>query len=304
MRRMLLSAIICMTVMNMGFAQMMSPTPAKIMVTVYDEAGRLIQQDNLNDAAANSFDLTTYLESFDAYARVTVYGHYMDKKEANTIMFDSDKEDIDIQSDLCIVKETTLKPIIGVKVQSTENFDGVIVEKIMDLYDSSVSDFKIGDVIHSVNDINVSTYCDLRAAVCGMKVGQKVPAVVNRKGITETKMVTIGGHIRNQISYDVCSNIEAEAIEARDLENIFEVNVFPNPTRDMAHFSLESGNASPVSIHITDMDGQLIYHKDYQDFSGRINDVFQFQDAAPGTYIIRATQDNSVSRKKILYLGK
>ncbi len=75
-----------------------------------------------------------------------------------------------------------------------------------------------------------------------------------------------------------------------------QCNIYPNPTRDI--ITIETDRFDKYSIHITSMNGQLIYDNEMEGTSHQV-DLSSFQ---KGVYFITVGSNKNVTTKKIIKL--
>lgn len=80
----------------------------------------------------------------------------------------------------------------------------------------------------------------------------------------------------------------------------FDVNVFPNPTNDIAYIALELDEAAPVSMDIMTITGSIVKSNNYGTMSGAQSFVFNGANLEAGIYFVRITVGNQVVTKRIV----
>jgi hypothetical protein len=84
--------------------------------------------------------------------------------------------------------------------------------------------------------------------------------------------------------------LEAEEMNAEEIlnENIFKINVYPNPFNQQATLFIQSSNNNKAQVQIFDMVGNLVWN---EQVNTNIN-VSIGNDFATGTYIVKVLNEN------------
>lgn len=89
------------------------------------------------------------------------------------------------------------RPLLGVTLQDTDN--GVTVIDVLDGSAAADANLQAGDVITAINDTDVATVADAKAAIAALSVGDEVTIAITRDGEATTVTATLGAQTRAQI---------------------------------------------------------------------------------------------------------
>lgn len=236
------------------------------------------------------FDLSSYITENATEGVVTAYGTYVVNGEQTTVAFSSKqyKDETSIQS-YCRVVEFGLKPILGVGVESTKNLTGVLVKRLVTNSAAESLGIEIGDVILSVNDQEVNSWCDLTSIISQTTVGQIVPVEYRKDGLVISKTTVIGGKTIEKVTFEPC--LESDDNNESQLTNSgvnpasgIEMSVYPNPTQHVANVRYTSESNDPVKFFVIAMDGSIINSEQFQVINGDLFISYNFQENHTGAY--------------------
>jgi photosystem II stability/assembly factor-like uncharacterized protein len=78
-----------------------------------------------------------------------------------------------------------------------------------------------------------------------------------------------------------------------------DVNVYPNPSNGLVHFSVNGPNKSDISIKVFDMVGKVVFNENMN-----VNDLnstsFDFTNYAKGMYMVQITSGNDIKTQKLV----
>lgn len=85
--------------------------------------------------------------------------------------------------------------------------------------------------------------------------------------------------------------------DVEDLANVFEVNLYPNPTNGQVNLEVENNNFSGVQVLVYSSAGEMVFHKEYQ-YGELIR--FDMSGNSSGMYFVRIKTDDSEITKKLI----
>jgi hypothetical protein len=80
---------------------------------------------------------------------------------------------------------------------------------------------------------------------------------------------------------------------------INDFSMFPNPASDIVQIDF-SGRKASTKVFISNLNGQLIYSKNLEDFSGQENLSVQLQSYPAGIYVITIAQNDETFIRKLV----
>lgn len=102
---------------------------------------------------------------------------------------------------------------------------------------------------------------------------------------------------------DTCLVVSSVDIGKVEIQSIQDVNVYPNPTRDITKFEYSISNPASVKLILTDLKGNVI--NDFNTFHkipGKYFQSIDLKELPNGTYFLSLFIDNKLLTKKVLIL--
>ena len=83
------------------------------------------------------------------------------------------------------------------------------------------------------------------------------------------------------------------------VENKFQI--YPNPSGDVFNVFYQSPPTNtPIRLSVKNISGQIIFSKEYQNFTGEIKDTIDLNSKAKGIYFVEMINGEMVETKKIV----
>jgi hypothetical protein len=82
--------------------------------------------------------------------------------------------------------------------------------------------------------------------------------------------------------------------------SITNLDVYPNPTRDIFNVSFVSDEIQTLSIRVLNIVGEVIYEESLDQFVGDYTKQISIGDNARGVYFLEITDNHSITNKKII----
>jgi len=190
-------------------------------------------------------------------------------------------------------------PFLGIGAEPTNDFTGVIVDRIIEGSTAADSDLESGDVITAIENIDISTACELTGVVNEQSVDDYVAVDFIRDGKPNRIFLSMGYRIRKNITWVPCCEQAIEEVPVQTFENI-SLAVFPNPTAGITQFNFTSTSLTTAELALTDMAGQLILQKKVFPADGQLNDYLDLSKIASGVYLLNIKQDGKIVSEKIV----
>jgi len=85
-----------------------------------------------------------------------------------------------------------------------------------------------------------------------------------------------------------------------DFNLINEINIYPNPSRDIFKISLKSLKKQDISISIFSLLGEQVYYKFINDITGKFTTSFDLNRFGKAVYLLEIKTDQFIVNKKII----
>jgi len=105
-----------------------------------------------------------------------------------------------------------------------------------------------------------------------------------------------------EISSDDLSSVNANANPKLKPSNdlfIDQISFFPNPNDGLLNLSFTTADQAPVYIHVYDVNGQIVYMEELNEFSGTYSNQIDISEQPSGTYFLQIVQGQKSYSKKI-----
>lgn len=299
---------LCSILLFLGLSQAGAQSQAMsnvITINHFNADGKIILTQVLEDEQARAFDLKKHLINHADVDRISVQGTTNTASEVEYTRFSGHPSDLPVNFDICEQETTSLRPLFGLSAHSTEAFDGVMVDKVVAYSPASQLGLREGDIIYTFNQVPIHTFCDLGRQVSQCSVGQAVEVTIAKGGepaINET--VTIGGQVVLNTKYTICNPSQAPSIKTLDSTTALDIHmqVYPNPTTDIAHIKYTSNIDEPVNVYILDQTGKVLSSEQFAIFTGSMHTQFNFNQVSPGTYLVLIEQGNQVTQERVMMI--
>jgi len=305
MKDVFMCAIVFLFLSSICSAQSTINTYQVLTLRVYDQNDKVLHKEVLENEAAANFDIPAYIREKKEETRITIKGDYRSDHELNVVRFDTRSlEDKEQRELVCPITTSSVKPFIGVAATSMEDFNGVLIERVVEGSPADLAGLEAGQVLMNLHDTEIRSMCDLKIAVSLCEVGELVDVVLEDGGKMIDSNITIGGQVKNTITYEACSN-EIPPLEINDskIEIVSsELNVYPNPTRGETTLKFNSNSEGDLKLYLIDTNGSILVNKVINDFSGSYHTTHSFETLAAGTYFFLIEQDGALFKETVINL--
>lgn len=303
MRNIYLCSILLFIGLTQSVAQSTTNTNT-IQINHYNDIGKVVFNQILEDESAEAFNLKDYLTNHQTVARISVQGSINNSNQVNYLRFDGSANGLASDDyDLCEQHTTSLRPFFGLSGHSTEAFDAVIVDKVISNSPASTLGLAKGDTVYTFNHVAVQTFCDLKMQLVQCTTGQEVSVDFSKVGSTlATQDVIIGGQVVVNTKVTICDPKTVEVVTPSHQDQALELHmqVYPNPTTNIAHIKYTSTSDESVSVYILDQEGKVVTSEQFDVFTGSMHTSFNFDQFPSGTYIVLINQGNHVTQEKVV----
>lgn len=298
-------AIVFLLMSSICSAQGSINTYQVLTLRVYDQNDKVVRKEVLENEAAANFDIPAYIRENNEETRITVKGDYRSDYELNVVRFDTRSlDDKEQRKQVCPVMTSSVQPFIGVAATSLEDFNGVLIERVVEGSPADLAGLEAGQVLMNLHDTEIRSMCDLKIAVSLCEVGELVDVILEDGGKMINNNITIGGQVKNTITYEACAD-EILPLEINDskIEIVSsELNVYPNPTRGETTLKFNSNSDADLKLYLIDTNGSILVNKVINDFSGSYHTTHSFETLAAGTYFFLIEQDGELFKETVINL--
>lgn len=176
-------------------------------------------------------------------------------------------------------------------------------------------DLHAGDIVESVNGKPIKFVADIKGALAGQGSGDRVKVTYIRDGKKKSASAQLKTKAETYFYLDCEQPEEVAELTDEELEQlqrnadmaaspanlgIGSVNFFPNPSNgqfDMIFSLYEEGD---VDVRIFSSEGQVVYAKQVQGFSGNFSGQVDISDYAAGIYFLVVQQNGKSVTKKVV----
>ena len=81
---------------------------------------------------------------------------------------------------------------------------------------------------------------------------------------------------------------------------INNLDVYPNPTRDIFNVSFVSEEIQTLSIRVMNIVGEVIYEESLEEFVGEYTKQISLGDYSKGVYLLELSHKNEINFRKII----
>ncbi len=299
--------ITSMVILCVNISISQNETTNKISADVYDEKNYHIKSVKLQGQEADIFDAANFINENLGSKRITIRGDFHSNAKMTLLRFDSNKlDEFDQVSDYCPTSTFSMKAVFGIGGKSTEDFTGVVVEKVVADSPADLTGVLVNDVITTFNGQLVETFCDILLELKNCEAGQSVPFVFIRNGEIKEDHVTIGGRLIEKINFIPCNSIDQNQWTSEDeiQDNFVSMDVFPNPTNGISYMKFNSTSNDPLNVYLMDAKGGIIKHTQHKTVNASVSQNIIFNDFKEGTYLLVAEQGNQIVTEKIVFVNQ
>jgi len=258
---------------------------------------------NIQDQEALRFDVPAFIANNEDKA-LRIFGSRKNVQDIVNYQFDSGKLDQENNCDTYCEKIVSIErlPFIGVGIEPMPDFSGVIIDRIVEDAPAEDSELEIGDIITAIQDIDISTSCELTGTVNDQEVEDYVAVDYIRDGKPQRTFLTIGYRVKKNVTWVKCcaEEINAPVVAGSDLS----LSVFPNPTPGITQFNFYTTEISAAHLQLTDMAGRTLLSKKVFPMDGFLNDYLDLSKIPSGIYLLNIEQDGKTVSEKIVLQRK
>ncbi len=305
MKNMLMCAVVFLSMSTFSLAQNSINAYQVLTLRVYDNNDKVLHKEVLENEEAANFDIPGFIRENKEETRITIKGNYQSDHELNIVRFDTRSlEENSERENVCEQVTSSVKPFIGIAASSMEDFNGVLIERVVAGSPASIAGLEAGQVLLNLNDTEIRSMCDLKIAVSLCEVGQLVNVSLEDNGQKITNNITIGGQIKNDVTYKVCSeeDLSLQINSSKIQVEVADFNVYPNPTKGQTTLNFVSDSNENLRIYLMDINGSILLNKEVTDFSGRFTTSHSFETLAAGTYFFAVEQEGILYKETVINL--
>jgi len=139
------------------------------------------------------------------------------------------------------------------------------------------------------------------------KNGVEIPGATNYQFVIDSVVQADSGYYSCRIT-NICNIVMSDSafLKVNDfsgiitIENSASMKFYPNPTNGLINIEIDKLKNENTSIHITNYNGQIIYHKEVGNKTGLIYETIDLSNKSKGVYFIRLQSGKAVLTEKIV----
>jgi len=264
-----------------------------------------VTRTKLENAEARDFDYAKFISENINKKDFTIRGLVQSGAGRTYTNFDS-KEFIsgDCKQFCEQIESIEKQPYLGVGAVAIEDFEGVMIETVIENSAAERAGIEPGDIITNIEEFEIRSGCDLTKAIRSHAVGEGIAIRYVRDAEPETLDATLGYRLKTMVKFAPCCDtnapVVAEAAEIKIADD--SVVLFPNPSYGVSQFIFKSTDLSEVTMTLTDVSGKEISRKAYDQFDGYLNEEIDMTEQTQGMYFMTIYQNGKVYNEKIVLL--
>lgn len=198
---------------------------------------------------------------------------------------------------------------------SIDNGNGTLVTSVVSGTAAERGQLMGGDRIIRMDDQPISDFKSAIAFIDGKKPGDEVTIVYVRGEETQTITTVMGSMADKTVNAPHVAYLEQRCTTPIDAPNKTTSSemvstplatpstpnamLFPNPSNSFVTIVYE-GNAAPLTVTVTNLDGKTLYNQSIAQFDGQYNNQIDVSDFPAGIYLIRFVQDDGITTKQLV----
>lgn len=189
-----------------------------------------------------------------------------------------------------LVKEGTF---LGVQIQSRCTPNAVKIVSVVEGTQAEKMGIQAGDIIHSINGVNMEHQRFMVDWVSAQNAGEKVKIELTRDGKTRTITGKLGHKEVKTVTETICCDSNLKSLK------VSRVNVYPNPSD--GNFSLSfKGKDSSYEVKLMDVTGNIVYNNTLNATGRSVNEQISLTNVSQGDYILFIEKDGKTHQEKVV----
>lgn len=196
-----------------------------------------------------------------------------------------------------------------------DNGNGTLVTAVVNGTAAERGQLMGGDRIIRMDDQPISDFKSAIAFIDSKQPGDQVTIVYVRGDATQTTTTVMGSMADKTVNAphvayleQLCEEQVDEPAKTADAEaasaplaapSAPNVMLFPNPSNTVVNIVYE-GNAAPLTVTVTNLDGKALYNQTVSQFDGQYNQQIDVSDFPAGLYLISFVQDDGITTKQLV----
>ena len=270
----------------------------------------------LKNEEVSELNMSTFLaEKMQKDGRFYIQGYAKSAGLVERFSFDSRDFDGTVENFCSEIISQEAEAFLGVSNIGTEDFNGVIIESVIEGTSAQVIGVESGDVLISVNGNEVNSPCELTSIIHDLDPGNVVNLHIVRNDAELDLNGNIGGRTTRQVSWIPCTE-EAATITTNEISpermlddeddlgntpiEAIDLSIYPNPSQGIFSIEYTSQSTSSVFITIQTNYGRVVFEDSVKEFQGLYTRQMDMTRFGAGIYYLIVEQDGLVSRDKIV----
>ncbi len=271
---------------------------------IHTKNGQETERMFLKGEEALNFNVENFITQHIQDSDILISGSFKSPTEITRFTFNSKDLAKDQTYDkFCTTVESIEKvPFLGVATSPMEDFEGVLVENVIEGTIAQQMGIEAGDVITSINDAEIRSACDLTMAINSYEVGDMVDVQIQDENKGK-ELASLGYRMKKVVTWVGCSEVASSEVLVEQVATTTDhaaLDLFPNPNTGIANIKFSSNVEGALSLYITDIAGREIYREEVKNFDGFYNDYIDISSEAEGLYFLNIVQGNEMHTEKIV----
>ena len=298
--RILIVIITSISFLNAVFSQNDNLTNRQLLIKIQRPGTSEMEERKLIGDEAIHFDVARFLAK-NQNATIEIGGSQIKDREVVKYTFNSrELSSSNYFPNRCksfCSKEISSQHIalLGVATKSSDDSEGIRITRIIDGSAADHAGLQVGDVIMYINEMDILSGCDLKAAINLLPVGAIVEIHFIRNNVYTSLFTTLGYKMQRIMSWEPCCDKQTtleEKDKNRKITLAPKLNVYPNPSSGIFRLQFQSTINQAVSYFVTNATGKEIYSNRIVQFKSHSIQDLNLTGVPEGIYFLHLYQED------------
>ena len=285
------------------FGQEIQYESARLTISHKAKEGTQYEYIRLYGEEAQAFNVAKFL-SENTNKDILVRGTFTSNEEILRLTFNTKflNSNQDCSNFCQKVLSTEEVPFLGVSMIGEENFEGVVIESLVEGGSAADLGFEQGDVITQIGAKEIRSTCDLLKVMQDTKVDDVVDIQYKRDETLFSTASHFGSRARKLITWQPCCDQPVVSTPPVSVQtNAFAaLLVSPNPTEGITEMEFTSSMDGSLVVLVTDLSGREVLRYEYPAFDGHHSRSIDLSAQPEGMYLINALHADETFTQKVV----